>query len=230
VLEGAAAVVAGSRFAAESVPGLLGVTRPVDVLPYGVDVAPAQRGAAGSRATPLRFGVLGAVMPHKGVHVAVDAFRGIDPARARLEIWGGAAGMPDFARALQEGAPPAVRFAGPLPEGEKAERLAGLDALLVPSLGLESFGIAAREALALGVPVLASRRGALVEAFAEGEGGAFFEPGDVAGLRSWIDRLCTEPDLLDTWARRRPQVGTVDEQAEAIEAVYARVMAGRGRP
>jgi glycosyltransferase involved in cell wall biosynthesis len=167
-------------------------------------------------------------MPHKGVHVAVEAFGGVDPALARLEIWGDPAGMPTYARELEAGASPAVSFAGPVPEAEKADRLSGLDALIVPSLGLESFGIAAREALARGVPVLASRRGALAEAFAEGQGGAFFEPGDVAGLRMWIDRLCADPGILETWAARRPAVATMDAHAEEVEAVYARVMAARG--
>jgi glycosyltransferase involved in cell wall biosynthesis len=227
VVGGAAALVAGSRFAAESLPGFLGMAARVDVLPYGVEVTPASPPPR-PRGEPLRFGVLGAVMPHKGVHIAVEAFRGVDPAHARLEVWGDAAGMPAYARELRENASPAVSFAGLVPEEEKADRLSGLDALIVPSLGLESFGIAAREALARGVPVLASRRGALVEALAEGQGGVFFEPGDVAGLRGWIDRICADPGILDAWSVRRPEVVTMDAHAAAIEGVYARVMAARG--
>ena len=99
--------------------------------------------------------------------------------------------------------------------------------LIVPSLGLESFGLSAREAMALGVPVLASRRGALTEAFEDGVCGAYFEPGDSGGLRAWVDRLCERPSIVAEWARRLPAVKTMDAHAEEIEAVYAQVMAAR---
>ena len=119
-------------------------------------------------------------------------------------------------------ASPAVRFSGSVPEAEKARRLSGFDVLVVPSLGLESFGLAAREAMALGVPVLASRRGALTEAFEDGVCGAYFEAGDAAGLRAWIERLSERPEIVAEWAGRLPAVKTMDAHAEEIEAVYER--------
>ena len=123
-----------------------------------------------------------------------------------------------------------MRFSGSVPEDEKARRLSGFDVLVVPSLGLESFGLAAREAMALGVPVLASRRGALTEAFEDGVCGAFFDAGDAAGLRVWIERLCERPQTVAEWAGRLPAVKTMDAHAEEIEAVYESVLAARGRP
>ncbi len=169
-------------------------------------------------------------MPHKGVHVAVEAFRDIDEARATLEVVGDLAALPAYTRELRAKATPAVRFSGSVPEDEKARRLSGFDVLVVPSLGLESFGLAAREAMALGVPVLASRRGALTEAFEDGVCGAFFDAGDAAGLRVWIERLCERPQTVAEWAGRLPAVKTMDAHAEEIEAVYESVLAARGRP
>ena len=124
-------------------------------------------------------------------------------------------------------ASPAVRFSGSIPEAEKTRHLSGFDVLVVPSLGLESFGLAAREGMALGVPVLASRRGALTEAFDDGVCGAYFEPGDAAGLRVWVDRLSERPEMVAEWARRLPAMKTMDAHAEEIEAVYQQVMATR---
>ena len=188
--------------------------------------APAARAGPG-QGRPLRFGFLGAIMPHKGVHVAVEAFRGVDAARATLDVVGDLNALPAYTRELQARATPAVRFAGRVPEAEKARLLSDLDILVVPSLGLESFGLAAREAMAGGVPVLASRRGALTEAFEDGVCGAYFEPGDAAGLRAWVDRLDERPQIVAEWARRLPAVKTMDAHAEEIEAVYAQVMAAR---
>lgn len=273
-LRGAAAYVMGSRFIHDSYLrlGLLRQGDPVHVLSYGIEpVPPARRanGPTGPPGGPLRFGVIGSMLPHKGIHVAVAAFRGIDPRSARLTVWGDPAIDPDYARELVTlGARPggqagdtggaadgtAVTLAGPFEEARKAGVFAEMDVLIVPSLGLESFGLVAREALHHGAPVLASRRGALPELFAGGSGaagaaaqgpdvppgapapqpppgagdgaGALFEPGDPVDLRRWIDRLIADPELLASWRRRLPPVKGADEHAEEIEEVYRAILAG----
>ena len=222
------ALVMGSDFIAESLRGLgfLGPGAPVRVIPYGIESWPAVAPRPRPR-RPLRFGFLGAIMPHKGVHVAVEAFREIDPERATLDVVGDGGALPTYTKELEAIASAAVRFKGSVPELEKARLLSGFDVLIVPSLGLESFGLAAREAMALGVPVLASRRGALTEAFEDGVCGAYFEPGDAAGLRGWVERLCERPEVVAEWTRRLPAVKTTDAHAEEIEAVYEQVLAAR---
>ena len=66
----------------------LGWLRPGDrafVIPYGIErpsAEGAQRGARRRPGSPLRFGVIGSLLPHKGIHLAVAAFRGVDPGRA----------------------------------------------------------------------------------------------------------------------------------------------------
>jgi glycosyltransferase involved in cell wall biosynthesis/GT2 family glycosyltransferase len=222
------ALVMGSEFIAQSLRGhaFLGPGARVHVIPYGIEPWPAA--APRRRPTrPLRFGFLGAIMPHKGVHVAVGAFRDVDPERATLDVVGDEGALPTYTKELQAMASPAVRFRGSVPESEKARLLSRFDVLVVPSLGLESFGLAVREAMALGVPVLASRRGALTEAFEDGVCGAYFEAGDTAGLRVWVERLCERPEIVAEWSRRLPAVKTTDAHAEEIEAVYEKVLAAR---
>ncbi|MBV8199423.1 MAG: glycosyltransferase [Acidobacteria bacterium] len=243
--------------------GLLRPGDPVHVLAYGIELTtPARRPPRPSEA-PLRFAVIGSMLPHKGIHVAVRAFAGIDPGRARLTLWGDPAIAPEYARELaalgadlgdaaagcgasRPAGGSAVALAGRFEEARKAEVFAAMDVLIVPSLGLESFGLVAREALHHGVPVLASRRGALEELFApaaaggaahgtpaaDGAGaepngaGALFEPGDAADLRRWIDRLIAGPEQLARWRRRLPEVKGADEHAAEIEEVYLRILAG----
>jgi glycosyltransferase involved in cell wall biosynthesis len=226
------AFVMGSRAIEEDYRrlGLLRPGDPVHVLSYGIEVAGAE--ALPPRAParrPLRFGFLGSLLPHKGAHVAVAAFRGVDPSDATLVIHGDPAISPAYLAELQAlapgGLPPAVRLAGSFPEAEKAAVFREMDVLIVPSLGLESFGLAAREAMACGVPVLASRLGALAEGLAET--GTLFTPGSVAELRSWIERLIAEPEIVDRWRRELPPVQSLDAHAEAIEAVYAEVLTRR---
>jgi len=221
--------VAGSRAIVDSFRtlGWLAEGDAVRVLPYGIE-APAARRDAGPASLPLRFGFVGAWMPHKGLDIAVEAFAGVDPSRARLAVWGADSGAPDFAAALRARAGAAVDLHGPFADADADRVFAGFDVLVVPSRGLESFGIAAREAMARGVPVLASDRGALPEMFPPGGAcGAIFDPERPEQLRSWIDRLIDDPRQVDAWRRNLPAVTLMDEHAEAIEEVYADLLARR---
>jgi glycosyltransferase involved in cell wall biosynthesis len=206
--------------------GLFAPGARVRVLEYGVEkISGVRNDSDGER--PLNFGVIGALMPHKGVHVAIEAFRGLTPDRARLLVWGNPESRPDYVNHLRTLADTAtVTFAGVFAENEKAKVLSSLDVLIVPSVGLESFGIVAREALAAGVPVLVSRRGALEELAVEGVCGAAFAADDPTDLRRLIDSLIERPALLQEWRRGIPDVVTVEEHAAAIDEIYRQVIDG----
>jgi GT2 family glycosyltransferase len=259
-LRGAAAYVMGSRFIHDSYLQL-GLLRPGDaahVLQYGVELTPRLPRSPRRPGDPLRCGVIGSILPHKGIHVAAAAFAGIDPRQARLTIWGDPAIDAAYTRELLalgavEGAGQAAQaapvvLAGRFEEERKAAIFAALDLLIIPSLGLESFGLVAREAEHHGVPILASRRGALCEIFppvpraggapapsaspasdmpAEAESyGALFAPGDAGALRGWIERLIAEPAVLAGWQSRLPPIKSADDHAEEIEDLYCRLLAG----
>ncbi len=225
------AFVMGSRAIRDSFLAL-GWLRPgdsVQVIPYGVE-RPAVPATGAPRRTgvpnlPLRFGFIGSLLPHKGVHLAVAAFRGIDPARATLTVWGDPRISNTYRAELEALASPAVRFAGRFDEERRRETFAGLDVLLVPSLGLESFGLVAREALAEGVPVLASRRGALAELFEVGPPcGALFDLEDPGELAAWVERLTANPGIIAGWRESQSPVKGMPEHAEEIEALYERLL------
>src|SRR6185295_7790763 len=228
MLRQADALVMGSQAVLESYRrlGWLPADVPAYVLPYGIErpSATARRDRPGC---PLRFGVIGSLLPHKGIHLAVAAFRGVDPARATLQVWGDPSVCTSYAAELQALASPAVRFEGRFDEERRCEVFSGLDVLIVPSLGLESFGLVAREALAEGIPVLASRRGALAELFSAGARascGALFEVEDPDELRRWIARLVEAPEIVAAWAAEPPQIKGMAEHAEEIEEIYARLV------
>ena len=220
--------------------GWLPAGPPAFVIPYGIErpsvqtPSPSPRHPAGG---PLRCGVIGSILPHKGIHLAVAAFRGVDPAHATLAVWGDPTISPPYTAELAALASPAVRFAGRFPEERRGEVFAGLDVLIVPSLGLESFGLVAHEALAEGVPVLASRRGALAELFGAADGaprGALFDPDDAAELPGWIARLAARPEIAAEWAAGAAgipgipaKIKEMDEHALEIEAVYAQILSAR---
>jgi glycosyltransferase involved in cell wall biosynthesis len=232
----AGAYVMGSRFIRDDFAraGLLKKGTPVFVLPYGVDIEPIvvdrTGGARRAHHPPLRFGFVGSILPHKGLHVAVDAFRTIDPSQATLHAWGDASASEEYTDMLRDRGGASLKLEGTFAEEEKPRIFASLDALLVPSVGLESFGLAAREAMVCGVPVIAANDGALTELFGDGAaGGEHFPNGDSAALEAILRRVIARPALLDEWVARTPRPKSVDQHAEEIESVYERVLARAGK-
>ena len=201
----------------------------VHVLSYGVE-RPSARPIeiSAKRERPLRCGYVGTLMPHKGVHVAVRAFADIERTLAELEIWGDTAAAPEYVRELEQAVGRgAVVLRGRFEESDKGGIYRRFDVLLVPSLGLESFGLVAREAMAHGVPVIASRRGALEELLTGDppRGGAYVEPGDAEELRTLIEKLVQQPEMLARWRRELPLVVGLAEHAAEMEQVYRQTLA-----
>jgi glycosyltransferase involved in cell wall biosynthesis len=137
--------------------------------------------------------VVSRLAPEKGVDVAIDACRlagmplviaGDGPQRAQLQARasGGASG------GWRSGGG-AVTFAGRVDDAELARLRAGASIALVPSRAAETFGLAAAEAMAAGLPVAASRVGALPELLDEP---ALVAPGDAHELAGAIDRLADD--------------------------------------
>ena len=204
--------------------GLFPAGIPAFVLPYGVEMT--ARVAREPARRPLRFGIVGSILPHKGIHIAAEAFRGIDPSLATLHVWGDTSASPAYVETLRALGGD-LAFEGTFAEDAKAAIFDSIDVLLVPSVGLESFGLAAREAMARGVPAVASADGALLEMFEPGLCGELFPPRDADALQSIIVRLAIAPEIVDAWSSRLPKVKSVAEHAEEIEKVYEIVMGSR---
>jgi len=124
--------------------------------------------------------VVARLAAEKGVDVAIDAcsIAGIELVVAGEGPEEGA--LRDRARGAR------VRFVGRVGEGELAQLRAGAAIALAPSRSAETFGLAAAEAMAAGVPVVASAVGALPELVAP-EG--LVPPGDAPALAGAIERL-----------------------------------------
>ncbi len=92
---------------------------------------------------------------------------------------------------LLEGAPTNAVATGPLPRERVLEKLLTSDLFVFPSRR-EGFPYALLEAMAVGLPVVASRVGAVSDMIGEGQGGFLVEPGDATALTKSIERLAAD--------------------------------------
>jgi glycosyltransferase involved in cell wall biosynthesis len=93
-----------------------------------------------------------------------------------------------------------VRFLGGVTAAERDELLAGARVLLMPSR-FEGFGMVAAEAMAAGVPLVASSAGSLPEVVDPPHGGVLVTPGDAAALAAAVSRLLDDDDARARLAR-----------------------------
>jgi len=176
------------------------------------------------RRMPLRFGFVGSLLPVKGLHLAVEAFRGVDPSRAGLRVYGSRGHRPDYVQELErraEGHP--IRFLGEFDNERIAEILASLDVLVIPSVWYENSPLTIHEGFLAGLPVITSDLGGMKDLVREGHNGFLFRPGDAADLRRRVDEILARPEILDEVRGRPEEVRTVAEDAAGLERLYERL-------
>jgi len=125
-----------------------------------------------------------------------------------------------------------IRVLGCLTGKAKEEVLAAADCLVLPSYA-EGLPIAILEAMAHGIPVIATTVGAIPEVITDGEQGFLIEPGDVQALTECMLKLSNDPELRKTMglaARRRVEEEfSIDTMVERVMAVYREVLNERSR-
>jgi len=153
------------------------------------------RCAFGVPAQGLLVGAVGRLHPQKGfanLLVAVARVRERLPAIRLLLVGDGALRRELVARAEALGLAEVVTFAGS--RGDVPEILAALDLFVLPSLW-EGLPNAVLEAMAAGLPVVATAAGGTPELVVDGETGLLVPPGDVTALEEAIERLLRDPGL-----------------------------------
>jgi glycosyltransferase involved in cell wall biosynthesis len=216
--------LAPTRFARERAVEWGVPAEKVRVMPLGAVDGPARPRAASPR---RRFGYLGTMAPHKGVHVLLEAVRGMS-GEWTLDLAGNADLDPDYGarlRTLARG-DARIRFLGPIPPDEQHRLWDSFDVLVVPSLWWENSPLTVLEARAAGVPVVASRTGGVPEVLPEGSG-VLVPPGDVAALRTALEgvrdgRLLAGP--LDALP-----VKTAADGARELTVLYDELVSARRR-
>ena len=175
----------------------------------------------------LHLAYLGSIAWQKGVHVLVEALQTIHPDRVRLSIHGDHSGFPAYTEQLRAAAGKArITFDGPFRRDQLWGLLADVDLVVVPSLWPETSCLVAQEALAAGVPVIASRIGALPERVQDGTNGLLFPANDSLALSQIVARLLEVPSLLESLRRGIRPVRSIQQHADEMEVIYREITGG----
>jgi glycosyltransferase involved in cell wall biosynthesis len=186
---------------------------------YGIDV-PTLKPQRTSKASTLQIGYLGQLAPHKGVGVLVESLRWLPHAPLRLRIYGDPQANRAYADELKRlsNGDPRISFEGAYRHEQVYDILAGLDAIVVPSVWYENSPFVIQEAQAAHVPVIGSRLGGIPELVMDDYDGLLFEPGDSRDLAKQLRRLLEEPTLLE---RLRPDGTSVRTEADEMRELSA---------
>jgi phosphatidylinositol alpha-mannosyltransferase len=217
---------AARRFVAPDYPGAY------HILPNGIDLSRFSPGPSVRRAGELRVLSVGRLDPRKGVDVLLRALSttrvagtlrvrivGSGPERKDLETYARARRLP-------------VDFCGVVSEAELVRALSWADVFVAPATFGESFGIVLLEAMAAGLPILASDIEGYRELTGPCAGVELVRPGDPGDWAKRLGRLASDPE-------RRGKMGAANldfaeeyswpKIVDQLERIYERIGVGSER-
>ncbi len=230
-------VITTSRFMRDSIAATIGGGRDkISVLPNVVDTGLFKPGHATEPSDEVVF--VGRVAEEKGLLTLIEAMPRvlreapglklsvIGPEQGRTERGGYGRRCQQLVASLNLEAH--VSFEGEVDNDRLPERITAAKAVVVPSVWGEPFGLVALEAIACGVPVVASRVGGLPEIIDQGETGMLVPPGDPEALAEALARVINDGALRRNVHQLGPRIVaeryTRDVIGDQLLAVYERLL------
>ena len=173
----------------------------------------------------LRFSFIGSVMPHKGVHVLIEAFNKLKDKKVELRVYGEPGYAPSYYERLEQmAANPGIKFMGRFDNNQVYKILAKTDVMIIPSIWYENSPITMHEAALAGVPVLASNIGGMAELVERMKNGLLFKVEDTVDLYEKMRLLIDDPRLRKKLNGKAQQVKTMEENVRELESIYLRLV------
>lgn len=193
----------------------------VTALPNGISNLPKRQPTTAPKGR-VRLALIGGAARHKGYDVlraaiTAQAFQNLDllivdhallPGMEGADVWNTTP----------------VRRIPRQPQDQVGALYGAFDVLLAPSVWPESYGLVAREALALGLWVVASDRGAIGADITEGINGHIVPVDDHRALMEVLARIDADPDRYTTSPKVQPSLHTACTQGDALAALYQNIL------
>lgn len=175
---------------------------------------------------------IGRLAAEKGVDTLVRAWKGLTARPLKIR---GEGPLQTLVQSLQSGASGTVDLVPRVGRSDLFELIKGARFLVWPSLGYyETFGLVAIEALACGVPVIASHLGVMQEIIRDGYTGLHFAAGDSGDLAAKVEWAWTHPTEMNAMgknARAEYELKyTSERNYELLMKVYSKAVNERESP
>lgn len=198
---------------------------------YGIEVDQPSRPKQVTAAEKLgrrtiKFCLMGRWTEHKGMHIAVEAFRKCaDHTNIRLDIYG-TPQDPAYEQRIRSLAASDKRIAihSQVDTRTIHDLLANYHALIVPSQWLETGPLVALHAFAAGIPVLGSNLGGLRELVRDGLDGLLIHADSSDAWSAVFQRLSSDERIIDRLRKGVKSPFTVVEQADQLLSIYREML------
>jgi glycosyltransferase involved in cell wall biosynthesis len=171
--------------------------------------------------------IVGRLSHEKGIEVLLAALDGPGAGAPKVEVVGSGEMEAAVRACVGDG------FAGYLPLTDILSRMRRAAYLVLPSLCYENFPRSLAEAYASGLPVIASRLGAMAELVEDGRTGLLFNPGDASDLRAKMAWADAHPESMRKMGREARLVYekkyTPGINHDLLIAIYRQSMDAIGR-
>lgn len=180
----------------------------------------------GKRSTPAEHALfIGRLSAEKGLDMLLDVWTGERPP---LVIVGDGPMRDHLERRVQDEGRANIRFAGHLDKDGVNAMLRTARFLVMPSTWFETFGMVLIEAYAVGIPVIATRLGAMADVVRDGITGYLFTANDPTDLAAKLTLMDSDPDHLERMgeAARAEYERWYSAQGnlEQLRAIYAQAL------
>ena len=221
----AAIVVSPTKFLANIVKN--NFHKDVDVVRHGLDykdIIPNNKSK--NKNDDVTFAYIGTVLPHKGVHVVVDAMNSIKNKNIQVRIYGNYFHAKKYYENLKEIAKKdnRIQFLGEYKDSELNEIMKDTDCILVPSIWWENSPLTVLISLAFKIPVITINVGGGAELVKNNINGFNFEIGNSNSLANLMGKIAENPDKLNKIKINIIRPPRTEEEAFEYENIYKKIV------
>jgi glycosyltransferase involved in cell wall biosynthesis len=204
----------------------------MNVIPNGIDVERFSMVSRGSDGDSVRYSFIGYLGKHKGLDTIIEALPLLKKRdQVLVNIVGYGEHKPQLEALLKRNrCDDIVRFWGPIDNNRIEDVYRETDVLILPSIWPENNPVSITEAMASGIPVIASRIGGIPEIVDDGKTGYLFEAGNAHDLAKKMSEFFSDRTKLTAFgenASKKIAEFTLDNQVKKITRIYSENQPGK---
>ena len=204
--------------------------RDIKVIRHGIEYSDVKRNKRlKHERDDIVFGYIGTILPHKGVHIVVEALKSLKSENIKVKIYGNYFHEKEYFENLKKMADgdSRIEFLGEYKDDEMQYIMNDADCLLVPSIWWENSPLTVLTSLAFKVPVITINIGGAAELVKDGVNGFNFEIGNSKSLANVMEKIAENPEVLNKIKDNIIRPPRIEEEAFENEKIYLELIAGK---